>query len=244
MPSGGVLEVTLQNVSVSEPPTITVGKLEPGDWVCLTVVDTGIGMSADLKKIIFEPFFTANRVEHGTGIGLAVVGNIVSSMGGAISVSSEPGRGSAFRVYWPAITKKAEKIVELKKDFPGGNGEAIMVIDDDPALVGVAEELLAALGYEPVGYTDSKIALAALHRDPKRFDAILSDENMPGMRGTELARNVRESGIDIPILLMTGHRDAGLAERAQAIDVVDVLDKPLRGEQLGSVFGRVFAKLD
>jgi CheY-like chemotaxis protein len=102
-----------------------------------------------------------------------------------------------------------------------------MIVDDEPALVALAEETLAELGYEPVGFDLSVAALQAFHAEPKRFDLVLTDEMMPELTGTELAREIRQVRPDIPIILMSGHGGAALSERAQAVGVSDVLRKPL-----------------
>jgi CheY-like chemotaxis protein len=196
-------------------------------------------MTSELIATIFEPFFSTKQVASGSGIGLAVVENIVLKMGGAIAVESQPGVGSTFRVFWPAaIATDANDNTNTDKTATG-RGETIMVVDDDATLVAIAEELLATLGYEPVGFSDPELALEALRRNPLRFDAILSDESMPSLRGSDLALAVHAIRSDLPIVLMTGHRDSGLNNRAQRAGVKEVLDKPLRSEQLQSVFGRL-----
>jgi signal transduction histidine kinase/ActR/RegA family two-component response regulator len=244
MPSGGVLALTLNNITIEKDQSpnaskLMVGQLQPGAYVCFSVRDNGIGMTSELIATIFEPFFSTKQVASGSGIGLAVVENIVLKMGGAIAVESQPGVGSTFRVFWPAaIATDANDNTNTDKTATG-RGETIMVVDDDATLVAIAEELLATLGYEPVGFSDPELALEALRRNPLRFDAILSDESMPSLRGSDLALAVHAIRSDLPIVLMTGHRDSGLNNRAQRAGVKEVLDKPLRSEQLQSVFGRL-----
>jgi CheY-like chemotaxis protein len=112
-------------------------------------------------------------------------------------------------------------------DVPRGSGETVMIVDDEPALVALAEETLAELGYEPVGFDSSVAALQAFRAEPKRFDLVLSDETMPELTGTELARELRQLRPEISIILMSGYGGAQLSERAQAAGVIDVLRKPL-----------------
>jgi signal transduction histidine kinase/ActR/RegA family two-component response regulator len=242
MPEGGNLDVAIENVVIHERQSTSIGELTPGQWVRLSVTDHGVGMSPTLLAMIFEPFSTTKDVEHGAGIGLAVVKNIVASMGGAITVESEEGVGSKFSLYWPAVARGESADANNVATAAAGCGQIIMIVDDDSTLVGIAEELLAALGYEPVGFTDPARALEVLRQNPSGYDALISDQQMSTtMRGTDLARAVRAFCGDLPIVLITAHRDAHLKDRAEAAGVREILDKPLRSEQLREVLARVLA---
>jgi len=118
-------------------------------------------------------------------------------------------------------------LAEPRGDLPRGNGETVMIVDDEPALVALAEETLAELGYEPVGFSSSLAALQAFRAEPKRFDLVLTDETMQDLTGTELAREVRQLRPDISIILMSGYSGTHVSERAQAAGIIDVLRKPL-----------------
>jgi signal transduction histidine kinase/CheY-like chemotaxis protein len=241
MPEGGNLEVAVENVVIHRRQSASVGELTPGQWVRLSITDCGVGMSPALLATIFEPFSSTKDVEHGAGIGLAVVKNIVGSMRGAITVESEVGVGSTFSLYWPAVAR--EEIADANPAVAArGCGQIIMIVDDDLALVEITEELLAALGYEPVGFTDPARALEALRQNPSGYDALISDQQMSTtMRGTDLARAARGVCSDLPVVLITGHRDANLKARAEAAGVREILDKPLRSEQLREVLARILA---
>lgn len=242
MPEGGNLDVAIENVVIAERQPAAVGELTPGQWVRLTVTDQGIGMSSTLLAMIFEPFSTTKNVEQGSGIGLAIVKNIVASMRGAITVESEVGVGSKFSLYWPAVARDESADANNVAVAAAGCGQVIMIVDDDSTLVAIAEELLAALAYEPVGFTDPALALEALRENPSGYDALISDQQMSNtMRGTDLARAVRVFRSDLPIVLITAHRDAHLKDRAEAAGVHEILDKPLRSEQLRDVLARVLA---
>jgi signal transduction histidine kinase/CheY-like chemotaxis protein len=242
MPQGGVVALELARIEVTESRAMNIGELHPGQWLRLMVKDGGIGMNADAIKSIFEPFYTTKKTESGGGIGLAVVANIVVSMHGAIEVISEPGKGTRFLVYWPSLDVSDAGHNEAAPEVSTGQGEIIMVVDDDVSLVYVAEELLAALGYEPVGFTDPQVALQALRQEPNRFDALLSDESMPGMRGSDLALAARQVKSTLPIVLMTGVHDASLDVRARDAQVFSVLHKPLVRRDIGRVFSLVFGR--
>src|ERR1700733_4230237 len=124
------------------------------------------------------------------------------------------------------------------RELPRGRGETVMIVDDEPMLVALAEEMLAGLGYEPVGFGSSRVALQALRAKPERFDLVLTDEAMPELVGTELAREIRLLRPDIPIILMSGHGGATLAQRAAAIGVKEVLHKPLQRVDLAEALAR------
>src|SRR6202011_3682544 len=123
-------------------------------------------------------------------------------------------------------------------------GETVMIVDDEPTLVALAEEMLAALGYEPVGFESSRTALQVFRADPERFDLVLTDEAMPDLVGTELACEIRRLRADIPIILMSGHGGAALAERAAAIGVREVLHKPLQRLDIAESLARALALAD
>jgi CheY-like chemotaxis protein len=176
---------------------------------------------------MFDPFFTTKRVGDGTGLGLALVHGIVADFGGAIDVTTQVGAGTTFTIWLPATDGVPRLLAEPAGALPRGHGETVMVVDDERALVSLAEETLAELGYEPVGFDSSLAALEAFRAEPKRFDLVLTDETMPDLTGTELAREMRQLRRDIPIILMSGYSGALLAERAQAAEVIDMLRKPL-----------------
>ncbi len=188
MPDGGNLEVAVENVVIQRRQSASVGELTPGQWVRLSITDSGVGMPPALLAMIFEPFSSTKAVEHGTGIGLAVVKNIVGSMRGAITVASEVGVGSTFSLYWPAAAPEETADASDAVVAAPGCGQIVMIVDDDQALVEITEELLAALGYEPVGFTDPARALEALRENPANYDALSSDQQRSTTRrGTDPA---------------------------------------------------------
>jgi CheY-like chemotaxis protein len=200
--------------------------LPDGAYVRLCVRDTGVGIAAQVIERIFDPFFTTKEVGVGTGLGLSLVHGIVTDLGGGIDVQSRLGEGASFTVYLPwNTTVQAPEAVQ--ESVVGGGGETVLLVDDEEALVRLGEEMIAGLGYEPVGFTSSTAALEAFRATPERFDAVLSDESMPEMTGSELAKAIREIRDDIPIVLMSGYVTAALAHRARDAGVLDVLAKPL-----------------
>ncbi len=176
---------------------------------------------------IFDPFFTTKEVGVGTGLGLSLVHGIVTDLGGGIDVESRVGEGSTFTVLLPVHNGVAAPIVVSEAVSPRGRGQTILLIDDEEALVRLGEEMIAELGYEPVGFTSSSAALDEFSVEPHRFDAVLSDEAMPEITGSELALEIRRIRPDIPIVLMSGYVTPALTTRARDAGVVEVLAKPL-----------------
>jgi CheY-like chemotaxis protein len=155
------------------------------------------------------------------------VHGIVADLGGVIDVATQVGVGTTFTIWLPTTDKRRRLPEEPAGELPRGNGETVMIVDDEHALVALAEEALAELGYEPVGFDSSLAALQLFRAEPKRFDLVLTDETMPDLTGTELAREMRQLRPDIPIILMSGYGGGLLSERAQAAEIIDVLRKPL-----------------
>jgi len=181
-------------------------------------------------------------VGQGTGLGLSLVHAIVSDLGGAIDVITAEGKGTTFAIWLPICERVAQTERTAQRDTPTGSGQTVMVVDDEPALVALAEETLAALGYEPVGFKSSVAALAAFRAAPERFDAVLTDETMPELAGTDLGRDVRKLRPDIPIVLMSGYAGAQLIKRATTLGFTDILRKPLMRRDVAESLERAFAR--
>jgi signal transduction histidine kinase/CheY-like chemotaxis protein len=226
MKYGGDLVVSLDPVMFAESRAFTTGTLSPGKYIRLVVRDSGVGIVPAVLERIFEPFFTTKQVGAGTGLGLSLVHGIVSDLGGAVNVESDPGRGSAFTVCLPSHGRLSQTFPAVE-ELPRGAGQAILLVDDQEPLVCVGQEMLAELGYEPVGFTSGMSALAAFRENPQHFAAVLSDETMPELTGSQLAREVRKLHVDIPIILMSGYGGTALAAPALAAGANVVLGKPL-----------------
>jgi PAS domain S-box-containing protein len=225
MKVGGTLAVALE-VRRMEASVVATSSLAAGDYLCLQVTDTGTGIPPQVRERMFDPFFTTREVGVGTGLGLSLVHGIVTDLGGGIDIESCPGAGSRFTVYLPWTCSAAASVV-VEAHVPGGAGETILLVDDEEALVRLGEEMIAELGYEPVGFTSSVAALDTFRAEPSRFHAVLSDEAMPELTGSELAREMLRIRPDIPVVLMSGYIAGGLASRARSAGVRDVLAKPL-----------------
>jgi PAS domain S-box-containing protein len=238
MEGGGTLTVLLERIRLIEDRSLSRGALTPGTYARLTIKDTGGGIPPAVLERIFDPFFTTKDVGEGTGLGLSLVHGIVTDLGGAIDVKTSAGNGTSFEIWLPLAAEDEKPAVETVRKLPRGHGETVMIVDDEPMLVALAEEMLAELGYEPVGFESSHAALQAFRADPPRFDLVLTDEAMPDLVGIELAREIRRIRADVPIILMSGHGGAPLAKRAADIGVNEVLHKPLQRGDLAESFAR------
>jgi PAS domain S-box-containing protein len=235
MASRGTLHVALDKINLQVPRVATTGSLSARQYVAIKVTDSGSGIPADVLEKIFDPFFTTKEVGVGTGLGLSLVHGIVTGLGGAIDVETAVGEGSSFKVYLPVAGDVAvpSTITERtqRKARRVGQGH-LMVIDDDEALVRLAAETLTDLGYSVVGFTSSAKAIDAFHADPERFDAVITDESMPGASGCELIGRMRILRPTMPLLLVSGYVSAAVIERARNAGAIEVLRKPLRLRQL------------
>jgi PAS domain S-box-containing protein len=233
----GVLRIRLERVEVAAERVLSHSTLHPGSYARLSVADTGSGMDETTLARIFEPFFTTKEVGKGTGLGLALVYGIVTDSGGAIDVASTPGRGSSFAIYLPRVESPLAAEAIAAAPLAKGRGERVLVVDDEHALVAVTSEALKRIGYEPVGCADGAAALAAF--DAGHFDAVIADEVMPGLSGTQLARQLRHRRADLPIVLVSGYTGPMLNERALGAGITEVLKKPVQSREIAAALARV-----
>jgi len=239
MKHGGVLGVDLDRADAAQDRGLSHGNLAPGPYVRLSVSDTGSGIAPAVLDRMFDPFFTTKGVGEGTGLGLSLVHGIVADLGGAIDVRTAVGSGTTFTIWLPVSGEASAPADQVDAQLPRGEGQTVMIVDDEKPLVALAEEMLATLGYEPVGFSSSVAALQALREEPHRFDIVLTDETMPDLTGTDLAREFRRLRPDVPIVLMSGYSGLRLHERARAVGIREVLRKPLQSKDIAECLGRV-----
>ncbi len=210
--------------------------LAPGPYAVVSVEDDGVGMDAAVRERIFEPFFTTKGVGKGTGLGLAVVHGIVSEHRGAIRVDSTPGRGSVFHIYLPATAAPVAPVAPPSAAPSRGRGQRIFYVDDEESLLRAGERNLARWGYAPTTFARPEDALAALRADPRAADLVITDHNMPGMSGIELATALTALRADLPIVLVSGHLDA--------VDhgALHCLAKPSRAAELAALLERLLPR--
>ena len=218
----------------------TVGRLHPGAYARVDVADSGVGMSGAQVERIFDPFFTTKPVGEGTGLGLSLVHGIVLDHGAALEVDSSQGGGTTFSVYLPLASGEPEQ-EPAPLAAPTGSGETVLIVDDEESLVRLAEEVLAGLGYEPVGCVGAAQALRLFRADPQRFDAVVSDAIMPDMHGTELLSQMRRLRPALPTILVSGYGGPDLQAQAAAAGVRTILAKPLHAAELAAALAAVLA---
>jgi signal transduction histidine kinase len=241
MRGGGRVEVSVETEQLPEARKVRTGEIPAGDYVRIRVKDTGHGIAPEVIDRIFEPFFTTKPAGRGTGLGLALVHAVVKDHNGSIDVASELGRGTEFTIWLPR-TKAEEGVPEPAGEEPQGRGEVILCVDDEPEVLAALEEMLASIGYEPVGYNDSRAALEAVRADPQRFDAVVSDEVMPQLTGTQLALELRKLNPALPIVIASGYGGAGFETRALSAGVNRVLRKPYRMAEIGEALAGMLAR--
>ncbi|HUR56171.1 MAG TPA: response regulator, partial [Opitutaceae bacterium] len=207
--------------------------LRPGPWVRLSVTDNGSGMDATTLEHMFEPFFTTKETGTGTGLGLAVVHGIVKTHDGAIVVRSSVGTGSTFEIYLPAAANAAEKVASASPlDIPRGQGERILVVDDDAVSGFAIEKIIESLGYSVHRCTRPEEALARFAAAPSSFDFIVSDLAMPGMNGAELIEHLIRIRQDLPVIVVTGYIESARQRMLEKSSARAVLRKPVSRAEL------------
>jgi PAS domain S-box-containing protein len=231
---GGRIEVGLDALDADGSQRDGLPEVPPGPQAHLWVRDNGHGMDAATRERIFEPFFTTKPVGQGTGLGLPVVHGIVRSHGGHIAVDSVPGQGTTFHIYLPWVETQgaAASAVETPPPLPIGRGQHVLYIDDDEVLVLMVERLLQRSGFRVTTASDPHAALARLREQPRAFDAVVTDFNMPELSGLEVARAVAALRTDLPVVMTSGYLSEDVRHQATAAGVRGVVNKEHTLEEL------------
>ena len=229
MPDGGTVTIesanALFNGAASQPAEVVAGA-----YVCLTVSDTGIGMDRTTREHMFEPFFTTKAVGKGTGLGLATTYGIVHQAGGHISVDSEPGSGSAFRLYFPRVDGAVEQPEALPAAIVAGAGR-VLVAEDDPAVRDITTRFLERAGYDVVAVADGAEAIAVAGLSPA-FDLLVTDLVMPNMSGIDLAEQMMDQFPLVGVVLLSGYTAESLEVNRATERGATFLSKPVTSSQL------------
>ncbi len=241
MDQGGTLTVGLAPTELDTALARGIPQIEPGIYLHLWVSDTGCGMDQETLDRIFEPFFTTKKKGKGTGLGLATVHGIVTDLSGAVTVSSVKGSGSTFDVYLPACKGEDRKDKTRGDTVPRGNGERILFVDDESAILAFAESMIEQMGYSVSTHSSSVQALDVFSRDPHAFDLVITDQTMPLLTGADLAGKMREIRGDIPIILITGFSEIVSAEQAREQGISVYLEKPFTRKSLAAAISRALS---
>jgi CheY-like chemotaxis protein len=225
MPDGGTLTIETRNTPI-ENGTPFGSQAAPGAYVRLSVRDTGVGMDADTQARIFEPFFTTKAPGRGTGLGLATVYGIVKQFGGVIDVESEPGQGSTFHIYLPAVTEAAVDAPHAPpRPAAAVESASILLIEDDAALRRLLARSLERVGHRVRDAADSAGALAILDADPT-IDLLITDAVLPGQSGPNLARQIEADRPALRVLFISGYSDDVILRLGLLNDQEAFLQKP------------------
>jgi CheY-like chemotaxis protein len=235
MERSGSIRVTAEQRDVATFRQMSHGELIPGRYVCLAVIDSGHGFDESVARRLFEPFFTTRLT--GTGLGLATAHEIVRDHDGAMNVQSKPGHGSRFEAWLPAAAADSTA-VDGPATLPLGRGETVLVIEGERERLLRDEEMLAALGYEPVGYEHSVDAIAACRLAPDRFDIILVSHASQSQGGLDLARTLHKIAPRQPLLLATASTIDDNVDALAEAGISEVLRRPLASAELAAALAR------
>ena len=239
--NGGILELSLTTKEINTDLTSQILDIETGSYLRLTVSDTGVGMTPEVMRRIFEPYFTTKEKGCGTGLGLAVVHGIIHGYGGTIRVYSEPGEGTTFHVYLPLIQEEERHGKESEGPIPCGN-ERVLFVDDEKILTEMGEQMLEYMGYEVVTRTSAVEALELFRARPDQFDLVITDMTMTKMTGEKLAKELLNIRPDIPIILFTGYSRHISEEKVRGMGISAFVMKPIIMRDLANVIREALDK--
>ena len=240
MPKGGSLTISAENITLDENYSRMHLEAKPGPYVSIVITDTGTGIPADIREKIFEPFFTTKDIGKGTGLGLSTALAIVKSHGGFIGLESEMGKGTTFRIYFPATgSTSGVPAASQEADLPMGNGELILIIDDEAAVREITKETLQAHGYDTITASDGAEGVAVFAENKKKIKAVITDIMMPVMDGTAVIHAIKRIRPDVKIISASGLTSEGQGSTQSDTNVKAFLAKPYTAEKLLKVLAEV-----
>jgi CheY-like chemotaxis protein len=234
----GLIEISLNDLDLTVKDMAKYPNVNPGNYIELSVRDTGCGMVQNIVDRIFEPFFTTKKQGEGTGMGLAVVHGIIKSHGGFIFVYSKPLQGSIFQILLPKIENRIKEVKYNVSSIPKGKGR-ILFVDDDEDIVSLGQELLETLGYDFISRTASKEALEIFTSNPGEYDLIITEQSMPDMTGIKLTEEILKIRSDMPVILCTGFRDITSEEDFKEHGIRDIILKPIRLREIAEKINNI-----
>jgi two-component system cell cycle sensor histidine kinase/response regulator CckA len=229
MPEGGTLTFETSEIVVSGPRPGDLPRLKNGPYAVLSVTDTGVGMPRHVIDKIFDPFFTTKERGKGTGLGLSTVYGLAKQSGGDVTVQSEPGQGTQFRIFLPVTNEPLEPLTggqATESEVSPGGTETVLVVEDEPSVGSLIESVLTGKGYKVLRAANGEEALDLVATCELDFDLLLTDVVMPRMGGPELAKELRRSRPELKVLFASGYTDNALTKRGALDEGVDLLQKP------------------
>ena len=233
MPRGGKIVIETSNVQLDESceqKHKAEDKIVPGPYVMLSISDTGVGMTEEVRERAFDPFFTTKDKDKGTGLGLSMVYGIVKQSGGQIFLHSEPGMGSTFKIYLPRTDAGPEIGAEDSKSIPLTGDEIILLVEDDHSMRKAAGRILVRHGYRIIEASNPKEALEKFEKDGEVIQLLLTDIIMPGGNGRELAEKLRVKKPNLKVLFMSGYTDQIISENGLLEGGFNLIMKPFHAE--------------
>jgi PAS domain S-box-containing protein len=237
----GTIKLELEDFMVDEEFTKSHPEIKQGKHILVRVSDTGSGIAPEILDHIFEPFFTTKLQSEGTGLGLSVVHGIVRNLGGIITVYSNISKGTTFNVIIPCIETDGQSLETGEYPVKRGNAR-IVIVDDETAIANTMRHILANLGYKVTAFTNSGEALQTIKTNPDDFDILITDYSMPQLTGLELALDLSENNIDLPVMLISGFFGKNIEQAARELGITELITKPINTYQLTDAIHRLLSE--
>ena len=243
MKYSGDIRIRTSNAYVDENLMQKNPELSPGKHFLLEVSDTGCGIPKDIIDRIFEPFFTTKEKGKGTGLGLSIIHGIVKNHGGVISVYSEEGMGTTFRIFFPLAADRVKSSVTEESKLETVKNALVLLVDDEEMLVKVGEKILSNMGNKTVSFTNPVEALAYFENNAESIDAVITDMAMPKMNGLKLAEKIHAVKKDVPVILCSGYSDELMKENTDMKDVSRLIMKPFSAVDLAKALTEILSNV-
>ena len=240
--TGGLITISLENVTLPQARQFMTMTIPPGEYLQISVADTGSGIQPAVLERIFEPYFTTKNVNEGTGLGMAVVMGIVKSHKGLIEIATVLGKGTCFDVFLPLTHSMTAEIDCEENHLPLGHGERVLIVDDEVFFMEVVQESLKLLGYQVTASQSSLTTLKTFRDNPLGYDLIITDQTMPEMTGVQLTQEIRKISSTVPVILCTGYSETVTEHSAHYYGVTEFLMKPINIHDLAKTIEAVLSK--
>ncbi|MBD3180586.1 MAG: response regulator [Candidatus Latescibacteria bacterium] len=246
MPDGGKIDIRTENTVIdSSYPRLSLN-MEMGEYVRVTISDNGIGMTDEVREKVFEPFFTTKKRDNGTGLGLSMVYGIIKNHGGFVNIYSEVGEGSTFSIYLPSSGKRAELEEagpSVRAEVPAGNGETVLLVDDEPVVRELGIDMLESLGYRVLVAEDGWQGERMFKKKKDEIDIVVLDIVMPGESGGELLEVIKKLSPEKPVLISSGFNRDRVDEKMLESEEIEFIQKPYSMDELGIEIGKLLKKI-